>query len=403
MLNHKGVDMKYKASEIIANMTYGELFRTEKYVIDDSAKDDDLISLNFKVKDVNIGETTKYKESINMIPEIKKIQSANTNDGLFKFFVDGTRKTYKVSSVEYNKKVYPIMAGQITVGCCERQNKNLKALKYYHENIISLPNIAYWDHDETSKMRTEFFNNIKNEINELATFKKMNISIDHIIPYKEERYASQNIPYENLGIAAIHEMMLDREKKIVDSLVKENNLSNLENYLIKDGSIEYIDSQRGEFRKLSKIRNNYKRVVGVSKNPNPELFSSANKSTASLLAKLPEFHRSPAYKLVLEKNITHSDGEVWFIVWYVRIRKYHSYNPFDGLLKVETLMLGDNPKDDVFDSQEIDMISANLIMERFPTSYGIEARWPNHLYPIYLTEKFIKSLQINDEVFKNLF
>ena len=120
------------------------------------------------------------------------------------------------------------------------------------------------------------------------------------------------------------------------------------------------------------------------------------------MAKLPEFHRSPAFKLVLEKNISHSDGEVWFIVWYVRIRKYHSYNPFDGLLKVETLMLGDNPKDDVFDSQEIDMISANLIMERFPTVW-YRSPMAKPFIPYLLNREFIKSLQINDEVFKIYF
>jgi hypothetical protein len=32
-----------------------------------------------------------------------------------------------------------------------------------------------------------------------------------------------------------------------------------------------------------------------------------------------------------------------------------------------------------------------IINERNPVCYGSDDRWANHLYPIYLTEKYIKS------------
>ena len=327
----------------------------------------------------------------------------NSNEGLFKFFVDGTRKTYKVSNIEYDKKIYPVIAGQIAVGCCERKNKNLSVLKYYHENLIALPQIAYTDFDETGKKRTKFFDEIKNQINESSLFRRTSISIDHIIPYKQEKHTTKDIPYENLGIAAIHEMMLDREKKIVNDLAIDNNLSCLENYLIKDGSIEYIDSKRGEFRDLGKIKNNYRRVVGVSKTFNPDQSSSGKKSNASMIAGLPEYYRTPAFKFYGTRSNSNTKTPLYFVAWYVRIRKYLGSNPFDGVLKVEKILLGENPRDEFIDTQEIDMISANLIMERLPTSFGKEGRWANHLYPVYLTEKFIKSIQLNDNMFTNLF
>ena len=48
--------------------------------------------------------------------------------------------------------------------------------------------------------------------------------------------------------------------------------------------------------------------------------------------------------------------------------------------------------DNGIESDDIDMISANLIIERNPTCYGTDKRWANHLYPVFLTESFVKSI-----------
>lgn len=55
------------------------------------------------------------------------------------------------------------------------------------------------------------------------------------------------------------------------------------------------------------------------------------------------------------------------------------------------------------DSDEIDTISAEIINERSPTCYGADARWANHLYPVYLTELFVKSKYVSTEAFLHLF
>ena len=49
-------------------------------------------------------------------------------------------------------------------------------------------------------------------------------------------------------------------------------------------------------------------------------------------------------------------------------------------------------------SDVIDIISANIINERNPTCYGTDKRWANHLYPVYVTETFVKSKYISDSV-----
>ena len=74
--------------------------------------------------------------------------------------------------------------------------------------------------------------------------------------------------------------------------------------------------------------------------------------------------------------------------------------PFDGVLKVEKILAS---SDDIIDSELVDLLSAHLINERMPTCYGSDLCWANHLYPIYLTESFVKSRYLSTESFLNLF
>ena len=88
-----------------------------------------------------------------------------------------------------------------------------------------------------------------------------------------------------------------------------------------------------------------------------------------------------------------------FGVWYIRIRdKKYTRTPFDGVIKVEKIMM-DEEKDTGIDSEEIDLISATLINERTPTCYGTDKRWANHLYPVFLTESYVKSQYMSTEMF----
>ena len=94
-----------------------------------------------------------------------------------------------------------------------------------------------------------------------------------------------------------------------------------------------------------------------------------------------------------------------YAVWYVRIRnKKYTTNAFDGILKLEKiLVLNDSNEHQILDTEEVDLITANIINERNPVCYGSDFRWANHLYPIYITEKFIKSKYLSNNMFLNLF
>ena len=82
--------------------------------------------------------------------------------------------------------------------------------------------------------------------------------------------------------------------------------------------------------------------------------------------------------------------------------KRKTLTPFDGVVKVEKILMDEEIKYGI-DSDTIDLISANILNERNPTCYGTDKRWANHLYPVYLTETFVKSNYINATTFLHLF
>jgi len=243
-----------------------------------------------------------------------------------------------------------------------------------------------------------FFNKLIQKINALSVLKKRGLTFQKIFCYPDKEL-KEGEKYEHKAIAKIQDEMIMAEKSLVNKLVKGKKL-NPDSYLLKDGSIEYQKMRGGELRDLAMIKSNYQSVVGASKSFNPELCKdNKGKSIAKSIADLPLFHRTPAYKYTTERT-----PGVEFTVWYLRVREVkRTVSPFDGVLKVEKILITDDEQEKGLNSCEIDRISANLINERNPTCYGTDNRWANHLYPVYLTERCIKSQYLSNEYFLNLF
>ena len=201
-------------------------------------------------------------------------------------------------------------------------------------------------------------------------------------------------------MARIQDEMIECEKKIVSYLMSKH-LLNQDSYLIKDGSVQYKPMKTGDFKELARIRNNYRHVVGISKRFNPNLMKDMkDQSSAGVIARLPLFYRTPAFLW--------SPGEEWgnvnFAIWYVRIRaREHTATPYSGVVKVEKMLMTGQEAENGLSTDEIDTITANIINERNPVCYGSDARWANHLYPVYMTECFCKSRFKSDYYFLNLF
>lgn len=381
--------------DIIAKETNGKSYNTEKYSFDSlgmpSFDYDDDPSRVMKWKES--AETEAHKKPIKLTELAEQIR---TSKPLISFFLDGSRHVYKVDDISYNKKVYPVVAGQIGIGCCKRVNRELTPELFYRKLVIALPKVSHqggWDDDG-------FFDSKVIKINNSPELQKIGIKFDKILPYREPDDKRKGHIEDN-GIAAIQDYMMTCEKKMVEDLAKKDRI-NYENYLLKDGTLEYTNDVRGGKNEysLQKIRHNYRWVIGVSKLFNPEsLLTHNGKPDANYIADLPLFHRTPVALFENREFL----GDVKFGVWYVRLRdKKQTRTPFDGVVKVEKLLMPEEESKGI-DSETVDLLSANLINERSPTCYGTDKRWANHLYPVYLTETYIKSKYMSTEMFLQLF
>ncbi len=388
-----------KVLDIVSNETTCKCYRSFRYCADEEIR---VPSLDFDTKLKEISVVVKeYGETDTNLHTSKSLRvladKIIDSDPLFHFFLDGSRRTYKVDDIEINRSVYPIIAGQIGVACCQRINANqFKSVKdaFEHNLVLSLPKGA----NPNSGDAALFFNALKAKINKTKRIEKAGISFSKILAYDSKKQ-DDGKKYEQMGIATIQDEMIETEKKIVAHL-STKNLINPNRYLIKDGSLQYKPMRTGDFKELTKIKNHYKCAIGVSKMFNPELCQDrSGKSNADKIAVLPLFHRTPAFKYKSEIV-----GNVFFAIWYVRIREAErTESPFAGVLKIEKILITDDENENGLNSEEIDLITANIINERNPVCYGKDSRWANHLYPVYLTESFIKSKYLSDINFLNLF
>lgn len=384
-----------KIMKIIADETGCKSYNTYKYSFDSiglpSIEYDDDSSKIMKWQEK--GETVKYKTSINMKSEADKILKQKP---ILTYFLDGSRHVFKVDDISYSKQVFPVIAGQVGVGCCKRVNKKMIPEKFNSDILLALPNKINSD----GWNDTAVFNRMSEKINSAIKGNKLKIQFEKILPYVPIKN-QQDGNNEDRGIAVIQDYMIESEKALVADLVKERKL-NQNNYLLKDGSLEYkiMSKGREDLRTIQKIKNNYRWVIGVSKSFNPEsLKDHTGKPNANYIADLPLYHRTPVARF----ESSYSGKDIYFAVWYLRLRdKKNTLTPFDGVVKIEKILM-DNEIDNGVDSETIDLISANILNERNPTCYGTDKRWANHLYPVFLTESFVKSRYISTELFLNLF
>ena len=380
-----------KIMEIIAKETKGKSYQTYKYSFDSIGipsidYDNDEKIIQWK----NQGETIEYKTYIPLKEEADRISEQTP---LLKYFLDGSRHVYKVDDMAYGNQVFPIIAGQVGVGCCKRVDKIMSKELFYRDLVLVLP-----DKSDPEGWDKGYFKSKLQKINQSEELQRLQLEFSEILTYKTSKNATDRVKLEDLAIAKVQDYMIDCEKKMVEQLVRDKKLGQY-SYLLKDGSLEYMQTGREDSRSLQRIKNNYRWVIGVSKSFNPETIKDhTGKPNANYIAELPLHHRTP----VARYRNSYS-GDVEFAVWYIRLRdKRQTHTPFDGVVKVEKILMDREMKYGI-ESDEVDLISANILNERNPTCYGTDKRWANHLYPVYLTETFVKSNYINTNTFLHLF
>lgn len=316
---------------------------------------------------------------------------------IFSFFLDGSRHVYKVDDIGIGKKIFPVLAGQIIVGCCERKNRDVfKPYAIRHKIVLSMPDDFDVDDDGEDFCRL-FCEELNESLQDIKFVKSSGIKIDKLLLYRTDKMEQKDKDnYKNRGTAKIQAEMTDEEQLMVDELCRENKLDD-QHYLIKDGSLEYNPSFSNFNREDNTMqRENYRYVVGVSKSFDPELLPDYEGHRLSrTIANLNPFERTKAYRYTSDAN------GVQYAVWYLRLRKseFRETN-FSDIVKCEMVIIDEESQ---MDTDLINTISANLIKEAYPVCFGNDRRWANHLYPVYLTESFCKSKYHSSNVILNLF
>lgn len=385
--------------EILERETGGHSYKSHKYSLDDSERSS--VEYGESGRPTQWARRGETKDIKNYVP-LYELSLQVGNEQLLTYFLDGSRHVYKVDDMGFEKSgnrsaIYPIIAGQIGVGCCRRENKRMCCEKFEREIVIAMPDIA-----QSSGKKQGFLTATALKLNagtELARISKSGWKFSTILSY---RSAKEEKEYNDKGTAQIQTRMMENEQEMVAALVSEKKLNDT-NFLVKDGSLEYRPNKamRNNERERQKFKNNYDYVIGVSKRFNPEVcLVLGDKPNPGFIAKLPLYHRTPvAY-------FTDPDflGDIGFAVWYIRIRdQARTRTPFDGILKIEKILVTSDEVDNGMDSDLVDLLSAHIINERNPVCYGSDMRWANHLYPVYLTEKYVKAHYLSTESFLHLF
>lgn len=381
--------------QVLANVTGGKSYNAHKYGLDHVERP----FIDYTEDEIIWERPAETRSCRSYVPlEKKSVELAERGEQFLTYFLDGSRRVYKVDDHSYTvaggrNVIYPIIAGQIGIGCCKRVNRIMQPELFKREIVLSVPDIANADG------KPGFFDGMAIKLNQLPVLQRMGIEIKSIIPYSTSKSEEK---YEDKGTACIQDRMVQCEKDMVAELVKKGML-NQRNYLVKDGTLEYRPTKDilKDKRKIQTFKNNYNWVIGVSKNFNPEVCRDNNgKPNPGYIADLKLYHRTPVACYIKPELF----GDIMFAVWYVRIRDTsRTRTAFDGILKIEKMLVTQEEIERGIDSDLVDMLSALIINERNPVCYGSDLRWANHLYPVYLTESYVKSQYLSAESFLHIF
>jgi hypothetical protein len=275
---------------------------------------------------------------------------------VFRYFCDGSIKTYFLGTVLEGDRSYPLELTQIGSAIVHRKDDGSLEVAKFERHILLL--VPFRDGRGISE---SLFNQLKQL--EKPSFRVIDVAVPD--PLSDRRQD----PRDKSGAKARYEMHM-LEKGLIEEFAP-NRTS--DEWTIIDGSV-----RKGKFVEVP-------RTVGVAKSfDRTPTFTvrKGNKGTirkdiSGVLAGLDYGCRTAAF-------FAHG-GKVAF--WYVRLRPQGEVDyPLMGVVKVEI----PTPDGKPIPAELADQLSSVLVGERNVTPHGLDKRWHAHLYPIFMAESFIK-------------
>jgi len=333
------------------------------------------------------GEEHKFPKQVRFEnPELKrgKKQVSELSTSMFRYFLDGSQRSYRVIDASFGGRYLPICAGQIGVAVMERLDNGRLVPRRdltYLENILAVPNAIEGDNarDLEQKINTQMD----------ARYHFRIVSYD----YKSKDDKDPG----DLGRAMIiHEMQM-LELKTIREMIR-NSFIQSHCMLVKDGGLQYRDTKIKDLNLTKDDLVQLRNVIGLAKTFKPSLTLGQGRGRQDLgnLTKDLEWKERTT---VISPNKGEPTTHGW---WYLRLRPREMvYSPLQGIVKIEVFATG-MEKEDGIPEARADTISSYVLRERNVTPYNADTRWASHIYPIFLTETYLKHSFLSHDRFKAL-
>lgn len=315
------------------------------------------------------GEITEFLET--PTPDISNLYRRTppvfrNEKHLFRFFIDGSIKTYYLGTGIEGNRSFPIELAQIGAAVVHRNDDGkVKPMANRNKILFLLPRGQYGVSDS-----------VWDQLSQLNT---SDGKFEVIDTTQRTINTPNEVTVENLrtragGIARNRMHLLE-----IDLIQETEEVRNEDNWLILDGAVKldhFIKSPH---------------MIGVAKSfrKDPVFYFGRSRrqrmDITRILAGLPYASRTAAF--------SSHDSQVAF--WYVRLREQGEVDyPLMGVVKVEY----PRPDRTPIDAELADLISKALVAERNVTPHGRDSRWHCHLYPIYQAEQSIKNSFYSNQV-----
>jgi len=300
------------------------------------------------------------------VPYLPTPPICRAENHLYRFFIDGSLRTYYLATGIEGNRSFPIELAQIGAAVMERNDKGKVHLLGIKNSILLL----------VPKGQFGVSDSVWAELVRLNT-------ADGFFQVIDTTQRTANTPQEpnieNLRTRAGGIARNRMHKLEIEMIIRTDDRRDGENWLILDGAVK-LD----EFIKTPNM-------IGVAKNfrKDPQFIFGRKqhhrKDITRIIAGLPYAHRTAAFS-------SHG-GQVAF--WYIRLREQGEVDyPLMGVVKVEL------PRPDRMpvEAELADLLSSTLIAERNVTPHGRDRRWHCHLYPIFQAEEAIKNQFYSQQV-----
>jgi hypothetical protein len=304
-------------------------------------------------------------ETPNRAPYVQVQALHRTDKHLFRYFLDGSARTFFLGDAVEGSRSTPIHVAQIGAAAVFRKdNGEVKVAKSVHRIVLMM-----------NKKSVSFGDSVEALISKAGSRFAFH---DTMEDDGETEKTSGKEPRSRAAHKA-HHLMATEEEHLGRELPRSAG-----EWLALDGS---LGKDLHSWRDVEKF-------IGVTKSfsrePQFKLPGGRGGKVVNLyelLASLPFSARTCAFSA--------RSGEV--VMWYVRLREQkHLDYPLMGVVKIEF----PNPTREAVPSEVINEISSAIVAERQVTPHGKDVRWHAHLYAIYLAEQAVKSGFVSHEALK---